>query len=139
MMSNLEASLETCAKCIVCKECAYFCIICNKIFCNECIEVLKQLCSDCSNILLLRDKSKSEESLKDYFIRENNLENYVKLIKSMNNFLLNEKEKLEEIERQYKNKEKLITDYKLKIDNFQKNENLNSSKPFFDNKKASKK
>jgi hypothetical protein len=133
MMSNLEANLETCAKCIVCRECAYFCIICNKIFCNECIDSLKQLCSDCCNILLLRDKNKSEESLKEYFIRENNLDNFVQLIKSMNNYLLNEKEKLNSLELQLKQKEKLITDQKMKIENF------SSSKPFFDNKKTSKK
>lgn len=133
MMSNLEANLETCAKCIVCRDCAYFCIICNKIFCNECIDSLKQLCSDCFNILILRDKNKSEVSLKDYFIRENNLDNFVKLIKSMNNFLLKEKEKLFDIELQLKQKEKLINDQKIKIDNF------SNSKPFFDNKKTAKK
>jgi len=57
----------------------------------------------------------------------------VQLIKSMNNYLLNEKEKLNSLELQLKQKEKLITDQKMKIENF------SSSKPFFDNKKTSKK
>lgn len=128
MTSLHEISLETCAKCIINRECSYFCIICDKIFCNECIETLKQLCSDCSNILLLRDKNRSEESLKEYFIKENNLDNFVKMIQSMNNFLIGEKDKLNQIEQQLKDKEKLISEQKKIVENVNKSENSNNGK-----------
>ena len=121
-MSSLEENFEICEKCVKNSQCLYLCIICDKIFCVACVENAKQLCSNCSNILILRDKNKSEESLKEYFTKEDNLDNFVKMVRSMNNYLLKEKEKIIDIELKLKDKEKLIFDQKIKIDSVTKNE-----------------
>ena len=93
-----------------------------------CVENIKQLCSNCSNILILSDKNKSEESLKEYFTKEDNLDNFVKMVRSMNNYLLNEKEKIIDLELKLKEKEIMILDQKNKIDSVNKNDKSTISK-----------
>ena len=70
MSVNQIASTEECLNCLNKTEINYFCIICDKTFCNLCVESLKHLCTNCSNILILKEKTK-ELSLKEYFAKEN--------------------------------------------------------------------
>ena len=128
MSTITEEYLQFCEKCSKQIQCSYLCIICDRTYCIMCVENIKQLCSNCSNILILSDKNKSEESLKEYFTKEDNLDNFVKMVRSMNNYLLNEKEKIIDLELKLKEKEIMILDQKNKIDSVNKNDKSTISK-----------